>query len=391
MLTAGQKFSENRDLHHKMFDEVQDYAILLINEEGIVQTWNKGAEKIKGYKAEEIIGKNFSLFYPEEDRAGNLPGKLINEAIKKGRATHEGWRIRKDGTRFWGSIVITAIHDDDGGILGFVKVTRDLTEKKLAEDELKLSAIRLAEKNKELEKSNKELEQFAYAASHDLQEPLRKIRTYSGILHDNLKDKIDAASIDTLQKVINATKRMSALINDLLNFSRLSETKKKFDPTDLNKVIQNVISDCELIIEEKNADIQINALPVIEAVPLQMSQLFFNLLSNSLKFSKKNHPPVITIKSTPLAQEEIEKRKNLNPALSYFDISISDNGIGFDPQYAEDIFEAFKRLQNRTHYPGSGIGLALCRKITLSHQGDIYAEGIEGQGAVFHVILPSRQ
>jgi two-component system CheB/CheR fusion protein len=276
-------------------------------------------------------------------------------------------------------------------ILGFVKVTRDLTEKKIAEDELKESSRKLEEKNQELEKSNNELEQFAYVASHDLQEPLRKIRTYAGMLQENLKASADAASLDTLQKVISSARRMSTLIEDLLNFSRISESEKIVEPTDLNKIIQHVINDCELIIGQKKASIQADELPVIEAEPLRMNQLFYNLLNNSLKFSQKNLPPVIAIKCRQLRHEESAKRKNLDPNLVYFEISISDNGIGFNQQYAEHIFGAFKRLQNKADYPGSGIGLALCRKIALNHHGDIYAEGTEYKGSVFHVILPARQ
>jgi len=174
------RMSEER--YHRMIAEVQDYAIILLDENGNIQNWNVGAEKIKGYKSEEIIGKHFSIFYPKKDQENNLPRKLLQVAREKGKAVHEGWRIRKDGSYFWGTIVITALHGEDNNVIGFSKVTRDLTEKKMAEEQL------LAYTH-ELEIQNRELEQFAYVASHDLQEPLRKIQTFTELIQMNYDDE----------------------------------------------------------------------------------------------------------------------------------------------------------------------------------------------------------
>jgi two-component system CheB/CheR fusion protein len=156
-------------------------------------------------------------------------------------------------------------------------------------------------------------------------------------------------------------------------------------------VVENVTNDFELTIEQKKAIIEVQGLPNIKSAPLQMNQLFYNLLNNSLKFSRENVQPVITVKCRILSSEETKQRKNLKTGVSYYDITVADNGIGFDPQYSEHIFEVFKRLQNKAAYPGSGIGLALCRKIALNHHGDIYGEGKEGEGSIFHVILPANQ
>lgn len=526
------KRSEER--HHKMIDEIQDYAILLLSSEGIIQNWNKGAEKIKGYTEQEVIGKSFKLFYSKEDLAASVPDKLLNSATKNGRAEAEGWRMRKDGSRFWASVVITALHDDDDNIIGFTKVTRDLTERKIVEEERIQQTLQLSAKNAELiqqkdfvdvildssvdiisvfdtelryisvnrsfeelynvskeqiigqnimkafppgqttvfreyldralagetlhgishkstitnrhyeaffiplkndngvyavlavahdntdilettqklkeanvileektqdlqranaalEKSNSELEQYAYVASHDLQEPLRKIRTYSGMLHESLKHKADEASMATLQKIIGSATRMSNLIYDLLNFSRLLNPERHFEETPLNTVFENIINDFELVIEQKNALVEVGELPVIQAVPLQMNQLFYNLLNNALKFSMDGRLPVIKVKAEKLVTGKEYSHTLLNTNLEYVDITITDNGIGFSQQYAEQIFEVFKRLHTRHVYQGSGIGLALCRRIVLNHQGDIFAEGKENNGSVFHVILPLQQ
>ncbi len=184
---TDKKMSEDRlraseERYHRMIAEVQDYAIILLNENGNIENWNVGAQNIKGYSSAEAIGKSFEMFYTAEDRKDGLPQRLLNLAREQGKALQEGWRVRKDGTRFWGTIVITALHDTEGKIIGFSKVTRDLTQQKIADD--KLIAY-----NAQLEIQNSELEQFAYVASHDLQEPLRKIQTFAEIIRENYDDK----------------------------------------------------------------------------------------------------------------------------------------------------------------------------------------------------------
>jgi PAS domain S-box-containing protein len=200
---AELKKSEER--YHKMIEEVEDYAIILMDKNGIIQNWNKGAEKIKGYKEDEIVGTSFERFYSEEDRKKGVPHSLINEAMVNGKAIAEGWRVRKNGSRFWGSIVITALHSETGEIIGFSKVTRDLTERKFTEDKLK-------EYSNELEFQNKELEQFVYAASHDMKEPLRKIHLYNSYITDNKNNVLDTKSADYLKRSVLAARRMTELI-----------------------------------------------------------------------------------------------------------------------------------------------------------------------------------
>jgi PAS domain S-box-containing protein len=367
-------------LWEKMVAEVEDYAFILLDPTGVILNWNKGAEKIKGYSKEEIIGKHFSIFYTPEDRVQTLPETLINEARLKGRALHEGWRIRKDGTKFWGNIVITALHNDEGGVIGFSKVTRDLSERKYAEDMMR-------EKTRELERLNHELSSFAYVASHDLQEPLRKIQTFGSRIMEMEKDKFSEKGLEFFSRMHNAAMRMQTLIQDLLTYSRMTKTEGKFEEVDLNKVLEDVKSDLEETIHAKHASITAPSLPRIIGVPFQLRQLFLNLIGNALKFSKVDVPPQITITHQVVNGGTIEAHAS-DPKKKYHYITVQDNGIGFEPEYNEKIFEVFQRLHGKAEYSGTGIGLSICKKIMESHKGFIIANGEPDKGAVFHIYIP---
>ena len=245
--------------------------------------------------------------------------------------------------------------------------------------------------NTQLEHSNKNLEQFAYIASHDLQEPLRKVQTFASMLMDRFDKDIPEDGKVLIKKINKSSERMSLLIKDVLNFSKMTLSENVFSKTDLTQILQNVLSDFDLLIGQKNAIIHTEELPEIEAVPLLMNQLFNNLISNSLKFSVTNTQLVITISQRMLSKQEVEKKQQLNQSLSYCQISFKDNGVGFDQQFARQIFLIFQRLSSKQQYLGTGIGLALCRTILEKHNGEIYAEGKENEGAVFYVILPLKQ
>ncbi|MES1219328.1 MAG: ATP-binding protein [Bacteroidota bacterium] len=249
----------------------------------------------------------------------------------------------------------------------------------------------LQKKNIELEHLNKSLDQFASIASHDLQEPLRKIRTFTLLLKQRFEMDLHVDANGLIDKINGSSERMSLLINDVLNFSRIVHTGSMFMKTDLNQILDNTLTDFDLLIHEKGASVRKGNLPVIEAIPLQINQLFYNLVGNALKFSKKGIPPVLTISSRILLSEEIENTCNLNRQLSYSEITFEDNGIGFEQQFAEQIFSIFERLNSQHQYSGTGIGLALCRKIAGQHQGGIRAEAKENNGATFYVLLPLTQ
>ncbi len=373
------RMSEER--YHQMIAEVQDYAIILLSADGTIENWNAGAQTIKGYTSSEILGKKIEIFYTPEDRNAGLPQRLLTEARMSGKATHEGWRVRKDGSKFWGAIVITALHNKDGLVIGFSKVTRDLTEKKMAEE-------KLAAYTAELEIQNSELEQFAYVASHDLQEPLRKIQTFSDLIRQNYDDKEFVNRY--FEKLEASAKRMSELIKSLLNYSRLTKHEENtyLEQVDLNTVVNEIKQDFELLIEEKAANIFYESLPVLTGNRTQMGQLFSNLIGNSLKFTKD--VPVINIRSAIVEREQINDAPKSLASGRYNLIIIEDNGIGFDMRYSKTIFSLFKRLHGKQDYAGTGIGLALSKKIVENHSGHISAHSTPGKGSAFHIYLPVR-
>jgi len=274
----------------------------------------------------------------------------------------------------------------------------DITEARKREDEQKRFSEELGkqveertaslkEANAALIYSNENLEQFATIASHDLQEPLRKIRTFAALLNERHRENIDTETRGLLLKISLSAERMSILIRDVLNFSKVLDAGV-FENADLTVILQNVIRDFDLQIEEKRAVVRFDPLPVINAVPLQMNQLFYNLLGNALKFSPADRPPVIDISSRTLAASELTEHPQLDSQLSYCEIVIADQGIGIDPQFAERVFQVFQRLNTRQHFEGTGIGLALCKRIVSNHRGEIYVHPNAAGGSRFHILLP---
>jgi len=381
------ELKESEERYHRMISEVQDYAILLLDTEGYIQNWNKGAEKIKGYSAAEITGKNFQVFYTQEDRNRRLPQQLLAEARTNGKANHEGWRVKKDGSLFWSSVVITALHDNDSKIIGFSKVTRDLTEKKLSDDALREKNRQIEEKNNELDKMNQELSSFVYISSHDLQEPLRKIQTFASYILHFEKDRLSAKGQDFFQRMDTTAGRMKTLIHDLLAYSRTNVSYPALINTPLDVFLQGAKDEMKELIEEKHAVIESDPLPTFPVIYFQFQQLFINIISNSLKYAKKDIPPHIIIKTHIVVGRSINISADLADT-RYYHISFTDNGIGFAPANNQKIFEIFNRLHTKEEYDGTGIGLAICKKIVENHQGFITAEGKPQKGAVINIYLP---
>lgn len=312
----------------------------------------------------------------------------FENALKTGKITYEARIIRNDKTERWIRVNGTTIYDKKHQPVRLLGTLLDVTEQKKAKDELENMVLartsELVTTNSALEKSNHELEQFAYIASHDLQEPLRKIQTFADMVKEHLDDKELAERY--FNKIYVSAKRMSTLINDVLNYSRLTKTGEQFEKADLNKILKDVLSDYELLIEQKQAVITHSDLPVIKGIPLQLHQLFANLISNSLKFAEAD--PQINITAQIASPEEIQEHARLNDEKTYIELIFKDNGIGFEQQHADQIFIIFQRLNNQRVYSGTGIGLALCKKIVDHHDGIITAKSEPGQGATFTILLP---
>jgi light-regulated signal transduction histidine kinase (bacteriophytochrome) len=272
---------------------------------------------------------------------------------------------------------------ENGKPVRMVGNTADITHLKKMQEQLE-SKIR------ELNRSNVELEQFAYVASHDLQEPLRKITAFGDRLRSKFATTLGEEGMMYLERMTSATQRMQLLIDNLLNFSRLTRRNQPFVRSDLNQILLTVLSDLDLKIEDKQAVIELEDLPEMEVIPSQISQLFNNLINNSLKFSHLEVLPVVKIKAEKLSGLS-RRRLNLDAKHNYWQIQVMDNGIGFEQEYAEKIFIIFQRLYGRSEYEGTGIGLAICKKIVENHGGLISAESSPGNGAVFTIILPENQ
>lgn len=292
------------------------------------------------------------------------------------------------------NFVYAPYREKHGVISGVLVIAVDVTPQVLAHQQIEeVVAVRtkeLAMANNDLQRSNAELAQFAYIASHDLQEPIRKISTYTQLLEKRMQSTIDEHSRGYFEKINNSSLRMSVLIKDVLTYSEISKNADLVTLVDLNEIIENVLKDFELLMEEKDARVQYDLLPVIEAIPLQMSQLFSNLISNALKFSRKGIAPIIQISVFKASAEEIGFLKP-NSHTPYVKIKVADNGVGFKQEQQDKIFHIFQRLHRKSEYDGTGIGLAMCKKIALNHHGDLNAEGSSEAGAVFNIILPVQQ
>ncbi len=350
---------------------------------------NPAAAKITGWKVEELLGKTEdSIFFPANQKGvRNGPELLKNE---KGEYLPQQTLYRRDGIAFPAEYLRTPIKENNK-VVGTVVMFKDITERRLAED-------KLAHKAEELARSNRELEQFAFVASHDLQEPLRKIQAFG----DRLKLKCEAVKLDDgkdyLERMQNAAARMQTLINDLLTFSRVISSSQPFVPVDLAAVTREVLGDLEHRIERTNGTVEVGKLPTIDADPTQMRQLLQNLIGNALKFQAPGAVPLVKVDAQLVTRDQIHEGAvfpkpppTASPDDQFCVLTVQDNGIGFEEEYLEKIFAVFQRLHGRSEYEGTGVGLAVCRRITDRHAGLITAQSKLGEGSIFIVILPIDQ
>lgn len=370
------KLHESEQQYKTVVNALEE-GVILQNANGETITFNKSSEKILGLTKDQLLGKDK---IPEEEwyitsedglklSREQYPSEYVRKSLKSQKNIVFGIHSGKDNPT-WIKVTSIPILDKEGTLLKVVTSIRDITEQKVAEDELRYY-------NTQLQRSNEELQNFAYVASHDLQEPLRKITSFSNLLltkyNDSLPDQ-GKQFIDIIQK---SSKRMSKLITDLLNYSRVTTKALPFTEVNLKEVIANVVDDLQILIEESKAEIKVQKVCTLEADELQMHMLFQNLIINALRYRKKDTPPLIEISSKSVENQCI--------------IHVKDNGIGFDEKYLDKIFIIFQRLHAKNEYEGTGIGLAICKKIVERHNGIITAKSEIEQGSTFIVQLPLKQ
>ncbi|MDQ6477336.1 ATP-binding protein [Dyadobacter sp. LHD-138] len=349
--------------------------------------WTEGMYRLMGYKPEDAsFSKLDSSFFKKNihpDDLEMITGKFKNVLsytdtyILEFRVIAEGGHEKYLYVRGHNTIDEITGHIISIGTAFNVSTLREIQRE-------------LEQKVSDLNTSNAELEQFAYIASHDLQEPLRKIVSFGERLETKTKDILNDEQSQYLNRILSATRRMQKMINNLLEFSRVASSSKVFEPTDLNEVLKSTLSDLEVTIQQNKATLDLDELPVIEANPTQISQLFINLISNSLKFTQPGVDPVISLRLSEVPLAEIQRRKLMTDK-RYISITLKDNGIGFSNENAARIFTIFQRLRGRSEYEGAGIGLSVCKKVVEGHQGIIEAFGVPDEGATFEVILPVSQ
>lgn len=372
-ILAEQELEESRQQLANIIDFLPD-ATFVVDADMKVTAWNRSIEEMSGVSKEEMIGQgNYAYSLPFH---GERRKKLVDlldlddEAIRQNytNITRKGQAIMAEsyctalyggkGAHIWS--VAAPLYDANGNRVGAIEALRDISH--------------IREIEAELIRSNTELEQFAYVASHDLQEPLRKVTGFTELLVNRYRDRLDEKAETYMQFIVDGTTRMKRLINDLLGYSRIMRSVKEFEQVDLNDIVKQALDDLAPAIKESSARINSESLPIVKADPLQMEALFQNLIGNAIKY-RGDKPPLVTISSTRQGKQ--------------WCITISDNGIGISPEFFERIFVIFQRLHTKSEYPGTGIGLAICKKIVERHGGRIYVISEPGEGSAFSFILPS--
>ncbi len=367
-------------------------AVVVIDEDSSIMLWNPKAEELFGWTSAEATGKDVGdTIVPPVYRNMHHQGMKrlhdtgISHVLNK---TIEITARKKSGEEFY--IALSIARSLWAGKQVFVSFIRDISKEKNAEQELEEQRNQLARKNLELERSNQELMAFNYIASHDLKEPVRKIKIFSNLITEKSGDALPENIRDYLGRISGAANHMQKLIEALFAFSRTTSADRVLEPTDLNILLQEVLYALKDNIEEEQAIITATDLPVLPVIPFQFHQLLENIICNALKYTRPGVRPEINITASllpgnTLTQEEVD------PEQTYCAIAIRDNGIGFDQQYANKIFELFQRLHSKNEFAGTGIGLAICKKIVQHHHGFITAEGEPGRGATFTIYIPAKR
>jgi PAS domain S-box-containing protein len=349
------------DFYRMQVRELREYAMFMLDARGILISWNAGVERLLGYSEQEWVGQHASIIFTPSDKAVEVCESEMGTARETGCATDIRWHRRKDGTEFFAHGFMNPLRDDQGVLIGYAKIMSDETARKQLQDSLT--------------ESNTALEQFAYVASHDLQEPLRTMSMYAQLLTHKYEGKLDAEADQVLAFIVGASARMSALVRDLLAYARLTTEEERPASVALDEDLEAALTHLSLAIEESGASVTHDPMPTLQVDRGQMVRLFQNLVGNAVKYRNPDRPPTVHISAEQKGAEWV--------------ISIRDNGIGFDPKDASTIFEPFKRLRTAREYPGTGVGLAICRNIVKAHGGRIWAESQPGEGTTLFFTLPA--
>jgi PAS domain S-box-containing protein len=354
------------DQFRRLVSSVRDYAIFMLDAGGHVRSWNAGAHHIKGYAETEVIGRHFSLFYTAEDRARRHPQHELEIAAREGRYEEEGWRVRKDGTTFWANVVITAVRNEQGILIGFAKVTRDLTERRESEE-----ALRRA--HDELRRSNEELDRFAVVAAHDLSAPLTTVAGFAQLLQSSTD--LPGQAADHARHILASTERMQALIDGLLAYARAGDEARDARVISLSDALGNVVADLGAAVRERGAAIEaeLDDAPPVLADPADLEMVLRNLVANAIKFGDPEAPHV---------------RVRAEIAGDMCRVDVCDNGIGVDTEDQARIFEAFQRSASAGSTPGTGLGLAICERVVRRWGGAIGVDSQPTRGSRFWFTLP---
>jgi PAS domain S-box-containing protein len=375
--TALQRSNEELE---RVLNTIGDGVMVLDSGHRLVRANRRICELLQ-YTEAELRGKDPS-FWTHPESLSRM-GQELEKRQRGEVSAYEAKYVRKDGSFFHGLATGVAILDAQGKPAGAVGCIKDISDRKRAEQQL-------AEQAEELARSNAELEQFAYVASHDLQEPLRKVRAFGDRLNAKFGGLLPEQGRDYLARMVNASERMQTLINDLLQYSRVTTKAQPFAPVDLNEIARQVVSDLELQVERQHGRIEVGSLPTIDADHTQLRQVLQNLIGNALKFRRQTEDPVVQVRGEVVPAGEMASGESAQSA-ELLQLTVEDNGIGFDRKHAERIFGVFQRLHGRDAYEGTGMGLAICRKIAERHGGSLTADSAPGKGTTFTLTLPVEQ
>jgi PAS domain S-box-containing protein len=376
---AEQALRGSERIFRLFLERTANYAIFHINADGKIDNWNSGAERMFGYSEEEVTGQSFELIFTPQDRAEGIPRKEMEVALKKGEAPDERWHQRKNGQRFWVSGYLISLRDESGRFRGFAKIMQDLTERKTAEEEVRIINARLEERVRdrttELDDTNQQMQTFVYSVAHDLRAPLRAMQGFAEALLEDYASRVDEQGQDYLRRISDSAARLDALMEDLLAYSRLSQSRLSFAPVNLEEAVQNALVHLQEEITAKGAVIRVQpSLPMVSGHLATIEMALINLLSNALKFTHAGVSPRITITS----QLRGEMARTV----------VSDNGIGIPEQHQDKIFGVFQRLHTQQDYPGTGIGLAIVQAAITRMKGRVGVNSALGQGSTFWFDLP---